>query len=133
MLRRSGSARSIAVWLALASILLLNLLPTFSRLADPVRSAEWVALCRGNSTVWVNLADAARPAGERSAPAALDHLFQHCPYCTLHVDLDRPVSVTLQVPSLGAWQAELPRAWLHAPATLPVWRVAQPRAPPQQG
>ena len=117
----------MCIWLAIASVLLLNLLPTLSRLADPVRSAQWVELCRGASIVWVNLADAAQSGSERSVPSTLDHLF-----CTIHVDMDVPTTPVLPVPLMAAWRAFLPAAFLQAPHTLYAWRVAQARAPPSQ-
>lgn len=132
MLRRSSPARWMGIWLAIASILLLNLLPTFSRLADPARATEWVELCRGKATFWVNVADVSGKSGERSTPTAPDHLFKHCPYCALHVDMDVPAMALLQVPAMDAWAALLPAAFLHAPRTQHAWRSAQPRAPPQR-
>jgi hypothetical protein len=123
----------MGIWLALASVLLMSLLPTLSRLASPTRASEWVELCRGSSTVWVNLADAASKSdGKPSAPASPDHLFKHCPYCSIHVDMTAPGTPALHVPLMSAWQAFLPAAFLQALRTLHVWRVAQPRAPPSQ-
>ena len=133
MLRQSGSVRWMGIWLTIASVLLMNLLPTLSRLGASARVTEWVELCRGNATVWVNLADAtSKPDDKRSVPASPDHLFKHCPFCSIHVDMDVPVTPVLRVPLMSAWRAFLPAAFLQAPRTLHAWRVAQPRAPPSQ-
>jgi len=133
MLRRSGSVRSMGIWLAIASVLLIQLLPTLSGLVGSARSAQWVELCRGTSVVWVNVADTASSDREPAAPDTLDHLFKHCPYCTLHVDMDVPIASALWVPLTRTWRAFVPAAFLQAPGTLHVWRAAQARAPPSQG
>jgi hypothetical protein len=113
--------------MAILAIMWGALLPTLSHALQRASTEGWVEVCTMQGAKRVSAADAdgRSPVPERSAA----HVFEHCPYCSLHgADLALPPAppVVMLVPS----SFETPRPLLSAPRTLWAWRSAQARAPP---
>jgi hypothetical protein len=63
-----------------------------------------------------------------TAPA--DHLFNHCPYCAIHLTAWGPPTAPA-VPAPTAWaQHRVPQPAMRVVRTASVWVTAQPRGPP---
>lgn len=122
--------RAWITWLAALATLVAALAPGLSqamgRQGSPA-SSMWVEVCRAGGSAWVAVSDLA--PGQTPAKAQV-HLFDHCPYCALHIDAlpPGPALPALPLPTVTG-QAE-PTAFLRAPRTLHAWAHAQPRAPP---
>lgn len=119
--RRLGIA-----WIASLAVLLASFAPLFAHAFGGTTPTAWTEICTSLGTQRVALDDA-HGAG---APKAPSHLLEHCPFCSLHVDVlgVPPAAPTVHLPVLAG--TLLPPAFLHAPTTLAVWARAQPRAPP---
>lgn len=121
MLQSLRLRRRFSVWLAIAAMLMAALVPTVSqavRAADPVAWAEVCSTTSGSS---------------RTGQAPVDnaaHLFEHCPYCSLHQPaLGLPPAPTaLQLPLATA--EALPWLYLSGPRGQHNWDAARPRGPP---
>lgn len=118
------------IWLALAAMLALALLPTVSHALAHARggTAFWADVCtpRGLSrVVWAPFT-----AGRDAAPLPSADRLERCPLCTLAADHpglpSAPAQAGLQLP-LDA--RPLPRIG-PAPRPPPAWSSAQPRGPP---
>ena len=115
------------VWAAMLGVLFGAMAPTLSH-AMPAsgRLTEAVQVCtmEGMQTIVV---DKQQPAG-----AGAPHLFEHCPYCTLHGDAALPppsAGLTLALLPLGDFR---PPLFYQAARPLFTWNAAHPRAPPFQ-
>jgi hypothetical protein len=116
--------------LALFAMLLLAFAPTVSRWLAADRGPGWALICSAQPAVDEAPGASARPGApgnERPAPA---HVFEHCPFCALHVDLALPPPPIAAAAAQAVAFRELPRAFLAAPRGGGVWASAQPRAPP---
>ena len=108
--------RRLASWIALAAIVAVTFMPTFTRLAAAA----------------TDLADVCSAEGARgTGPGDPGHrVLDHCPYCALHADLALlPPPRAADSQRLPAF-SEFPVAFLRAPHANLVWSAAQPRAPP---
>ena len=128
-MRSLPTTRSLATWLSLLAALWIVLAPTLTPALAAARHDGWVVVCSAGGSKWVH-------AGSETAPQAPDpgparHLFEHCPYCALHVDA---LALPPAAPGLSGTPLPgartLPAAFLHAPRTLHAWTPSQPRAPP---
>ena len=124
-----NSASRLPLWLALAAMLALALLPTLSHaLAFARGGAAWAEVCTPQGMRLVSV-DTAQAADTGTPVQAAGHL-EHCPLCALGADLPAlpPAPPAALLLPLGA--AAMPALFLHAPRTLFAWRSAQPRGPP---
>lgn len=104
------------------AVLLAALAPAVSFALGSQLGANWVEVCTAEGSKWVQ-------PGNDEAPASA-HVFEHCPYCTLHTPaIGMPPVPPAQLPIVDAADA-VPLAFLAAPRTLHAWASAQPRAPP---
>lgn len=104
-----------------------------SALAPMVSQA--VAATRAPGQSWADICSTASAesgdAGTSSEHAALQHLFQHCPMCSLHAqDLTLPPSA-IEAPLRQDLGQAAPERFLSAAVTLHAWRPSQARAPPR--
>ena len=120
-------ARRLALaWIASLAVLLASFAPLLAHAFGGTTPTPWTEICTSLGTERVAL-DASHDGGAPKAPA---HLLEHCPFCSLHVDVVGvpPALPTVHAPVLAG--TLVPRAFLHAPETLAAWASAQPRAPP---
>lgn len=118
--------RRLATWIAVLAVLMAALAPAISHALASDGSSAWIEVCTAQGSRWLQ-ADAER--GEDSTPGTGQTL-KHCPYCNLHPNvLGIPPTPVMALPASESATA-VPRAFLAAPHTLPVWTSAQPRAPP---
>lgn len=123
MLQSLRLRRRFSVWLAIAAMLLGALAPAVSqavRAADPL---AWAEVCSASSKTG--------PAGQQSPADSAAHLFEHCPYCSLHQPVLGlpPAPTALQLPL--AMAEALPSLYLSGPRGQHNWtlraRAARPR------
>jgi len=117
------------IWLALAAMLALALLPTVSHALAFVRGGSaWAEVCtpQGMRPVPVD----ASQAVDTGAPVQAAGHLEHCPFCALGADLPALPPAPAAALPLPLGSAEPPALFLHAPRTLFAWRSAQPRGPP---
>jgi hypothetical protein len=121
---------SPALWLALAAVLALALLPTLSHArAAAAGTTAWAEICTPQGTKLVATFAGDQAGDETPLPAAAVHL-EHCPLCALSAQavMLPPAAPRAQPPALPAHA--VPRLFLQAPRTLFAWAPAQPRGPP---
>lgn len=114
--------RQVSLWLAIMAVLMAALAPAVSqavRAADPL---AWAEVCSASAK--------SAAAGQQAPADGAAHLFEHCPYCSLHsAGLGMPPAA-LSLALLPALSAELPALFLGGPRGLHSWTAAQPRGPP---
>lgn len=118
------------IWLALAAMLAMALLPTVSHTLAFVRggAAAWAEVCtpQGLRVVAGNPGEVDRGAVPLQAAGQL----AHCPLCTLAADHPGLPAAPLQAGVLLRFDAvRLPPA-TPLQRSLPTWPRAQPRGPP---
>lgn len=107
------------------AIVLASLAPSLTHALGFAQGGSRIEVCTAQGSKWIDEADDGSP----TAPSAA-HVFEHCPYCSIHMpDLGMPPSPTV-VPLLIEGHGEYPPAFYAAPRPLFAWRSAQPRAPP---
>ncbi|WP_196887490.1 DUF2946 domain-containing protein [Rubrivivax gelatinosus] len=116
-----------ALWIAALVILMASLAPSVSQALGFARSAAAVEICTAHGSVWVD----ADTGGETGGPASAGHLFEHCPFCSLHAPALGLPPAPLALPGVPPGAEPVPRAFLAAARTPHAWVTAQPRAPPQ--
>lgn len=122
LLRRT--TRTLTSWVACLAILMSVLAPTLS-LAFGSSAMDWSQICSTTNTT----ADATLSRDSRQ-PTPVAHVFEHCPYCSLHGHLAGLPPAPLDIDVLLPLSFEAPALFFSAPRTLHAWVVAQPRAPP---
>ncbi|MEH0167314.1 DUF2946 domain-containing protein [Paucibacter sp. JuS9] len=128
-MRLSRSLRALISWLACCAILLTALAPAISHAVQSDVPDGWTEICSVTGAKLVRIADGETRAKPGPADSGL-HVYGHCPYCALHVDvLGLPPAATAE-PALLPLTFEVPELFLLAPRTLHAWATAQPRAPP---
>lgn len=117
------------VWLALAAMLALALLPTFAHALNFAQGGKssLAEICTPRGLQWVQIDGA--PA-DTEPPAAVDHM-EDCPYCSRAMSMPGLPPTVLQLHLQPAAGGARPPLFLHAPRTLFAWASAQPRGPPQ--
>jgi len=120
------ATRRLSSWIAILAVGLAALAPTISHALQDAASTAWLEVCSVDAP--------ALPAGTAgkapvSAPMAV---FDHCPYCSLHALDGAPPPAPADLPVLAITAGAVPPLSLAAPHALPVWRSAQPRAPPRR-
>jgi hypothetical protein len=116
--------------LALFAMLLLAFAPTVSRWLAASRGPGWELICSAQAAADEAPGAHSRLGAPDSGPSAPAHVFEHCPFCALHVDLALPPPPIGAVAAQAVVFREMPRAFLAAPRGRGVWASAQPRAPP---
>ena len=103
------------------------LAPSISHALAGKQGAFWIEVC---SAVGAQASPQDGDPGD-PVPASTDgHVFEHCPYCSLHANaVAIPAVPSIRVPEIDLSE-RLPAAFLAAPRTLHAWLSAQPRAPP---
>ena len=127
-MRFRRATRLLTSWIATLAILMAALAPSISHALGAKNGASWVEVCSTVGAKWV------KPDGSATdkAPASGDaHLFEHCPYCSLHANAIAIPPAPAAFEPAPAVSQPLPAAFLAAPRTLHAWVSAQPRAPPQ--
>lgn len=117
----------LTAWITILAVVLASLAPTLSRALGSAADVAWGPVCSADGARWLpNPADPGEPA---PAPA---NLFEHCPYCTLHLSaLGLPPAAPDLRPLDRVARADAPPAASVSPGR-GTWRVAQPRAPPRR-
>jgi hypothetical protein len=122
--------RFACVWIAGLAVLMAALAPVISQAVQSVAGPGWTLVCTPSGSKWLR-ADEPGPEGQAPAHDAA-HLFEHCPYCSLH-------AATLGMPPISVGLPALPlthaahRRYIAATPTLQVWPTAQSRGPPAIG
>ncbi len=110
--------RRCAAWLACIAILFAALAPSISQALSTASSATQTEICSTGATKLVKV----------TAGKALH--FQHCPFCATHAgSFALPPSASLAMPLPEARHSR-PFLFYQSPRPLPIWTVAQSRAPP---
>lgn len=120
----------LAVWLALAAMAAVALLPTLSHAlarAAGGGSSAFTEVCTPQGTKLVALAD-----GQAAPDSALLQL-EHCSWCTAALGDLAPPPLAWHQDGPVAGAGFVPALFLQAPHTLHAWASAQPRAPPVLG
>ncbi len=119
--------RKFVAWIACCALLLASLAPSLAQTLERGGPGAWSEVCSvlGNKLV---AADGSQDDSLPSAPTG--HLFQHCPFCSLHVTALGTPPTPLSVPALVPLGFAVPELMLLAPRTQFAWATAQPRAPP---
>lgn len=108
------------------AVLLASLAPTLTHALGFAKGSTWIEVCGATGPQWI---DTSVGHGSPTAPAKA-HVFEHCPFCTMHAPLlGLPPAVAVAAMPGGGYGA-FPPAFEAAPRTLFVWVSAQPRAPP---
>ena len=117
------------VWLALAAMLAMALLPTVAHALTFAQGGKssLAEICTPRGMQWVQLDGA--PA-DTELPAAVDHM-EDCPYCSRAMSMTGLPPPVLQLQLQPQTGGAKPPLFLHAPRTLFAWASAQPRGPPQ--
>ncbi|MBA4343383.1 MAG: DUF2946 domain-containing protein [Methylibium sp.] len=117
--------RQLSLWLAIMAVLMGALAPSVSMAlgGNGANNAAWAEICTSSGF---------QPAALSGEPAAPDsaHLFEHCPYCSLHTPTLGlpPADLGLALPAPAA--ELLPALFLVGPGQQHNWTVAHPRGPP---
>lgn len=123
----SRALRLAATCLATLAMLMAALAPAWSHaMGDAGGGSPMDEIC---TTAGVSAAAPGAPHDDGAAHP----LFQHCPYCALHVDTFPVPPAAPRVPLPAPLADAMPAAFLHADVTSHVWVRAQPRAPPVLG
>ena len=116
------------VWLASLALLVLALAPALSQSLGGASRTAWIEVC---SAAGMRLVASGAPSAPGDDDTAWLNPLAHCPGCGNHLPAWAPPPALARVAVEPAAGDALPRAFLAAPHTLPVWRSAQPRGPPQ--
>lgn len=111
--------------MALLAILMASLAPALSHALATGAGSGWVEVCTIQGAERMYAAD----DDTKPAPASA-HVFDHCPYCSLHLPGLGPLPDTRRGYLPVGLAHEVWRIFLAAPRTLHAWLGAQPRAPP---
>lgn len=130
------ATRKLFAWFALCAIVMASLAPTLSHALGRTASANWVEICTTQGSKWLALStadagDASETPGDAPAPAL--HPFEHCDYCSHHLQPLGLPPAALSVDPAPTLHEGPPAAFYSAPRTLHAWVRAQPRAPPILG
>lgn len=121
--------KNLGTWLACLAVLLVALMPSLSQALQREASNPWAEICTSLGAKRAAVDD--RAANDSAPTAPIEHLLQHCPYCSVHVTVLGMPPTPLPMVSLVPLQHTLPELFLAAPRTLFAWSSAQPRAPPR--
>jgi len=125
-MRAFRAQKRLTGWIAAFAILLASLAPSLSHALGSATGESWIEICTSQGSKWI----AEKSDGSPSTPTA-SHVFEHCPFCSMHAPaLGLPPSPEA-VPLLVEGHGEFPPAFYAAPRTLHAWLSARPRAPPQ--
>lgn len=117
--------RPLVTWIAIFAILWAALAPSLAHALGTAKTPSWKEVCSVDGAK--KLQDDADGSGDPAAPA---HVFEHCPFCSLHLPaLGMPPIAEVDVLDLRL-RDEVPLAFFVAPRTPHAWISAQPRAPP---
>lgn len=122
--------RRYAAWLACFAILFAALAPSVSHALAATAGATWAEVC---STGGAKLVKVSADQDEKSSPVTeKSSHFEHCPFCATHGGSFALLpNADVVVPLLQA-QSSRPFLFYQAARPLPIWTVAQSRAPPKQ-
>ena len=122
-------ARTLTIKMAILAVLFAALAPAISHVLRVGSPSGWTEVCSALGSRLVP-ADDGRPAGQSPASSG-EHLFEHCPYCSLHLPALGMPEAPLAFDALVVPTSGVPELFLTAPRTLFAWATAQPRGPPQ--
>jgi hypothetical protein len=114
--------------MAIVAVPFASLAPAISHVLRVGSPSGWTEICTALGSRLVP-ADAGEPAGQSPASSG-EHLFEHCPYGSLHVPALGMPEAPLAFDALVAPSSGVPERFLTAPRTLFAWATAQPRGPP---
>jgi len=124
-MRLSRARKTTATWAAIIAVLMMVFAPLVSQAIGSEQA--WQEICGAEGARWVSADGSASGEPAQKSPA---HVFDHCPYCSLHASaLGMPPAPVVVLPAVT--YRDVPPAFLAAPRTLHAWRTAQPRGPPQ--
>lgn len=116
--------RVLTSWMAVAAVLMAALAPALS---SALGESAGFAICSAAGAKAVP----SGPGTGNPSPAPSAHLFEHCPYCSLHAQpglLPSALSAGVRLLTLDTAVPALAPAVPHARQP---WVRARPRAPPQ--
>ncbi len=128
---RSPLASRTARCLLILSLLLATLAPALSQALAAARGdvAAWSQICR--SSLVSPRAGASVVASKAAAEKeSLHGLFEHCPFCGLHVQVIAPPPTAVPMALRLNLRHELPERFLSAAVTAHAWAPALARGPP---
>jgi len=121
--QRHRPGRLLTSWIAILAMLMVALAPAISQALGAAGQRAGIEVCSSSGPRWVE----SDPGPAEPAP----HLvFEHCPYCSLHVDSMLPLPAAAPSALALRLRDALPLAFLAAPHRLYAWVSAQPRGPP---
>jgi Protein of unknown function (DUF2946) len=121
-LRPTAALRRLGVRLAFVAVLAAALMPTFSRLLQPVALADWATICQ---------AATATSGADRSAPQDTAH--EHgdaCAFCSLAHTAPALGGAALPPVAVLAYAPPVPHAVMPVREGVPQARAPGARAPP---
>ncbi len=124
-----ATRRAAVCWIAILALLLGSFGAARAQLPGAARAeAAGSAICSAHAAVVAS--NPLAPVDPSPGDTPPGQAAGHCLYCSLHHDaLAPPASATLATP-VPQFGATLPRLFLRAPRTQPVWAASQARAPP---
>ncbi len=119
--------RVFVLWIAILAVLMGAVAPAISQARHKAGSSDWVYVCTPRGAKWLS---AGEPVPDGQAPGSpIAHLFEHCPYCSLHAaGLGMPPA-TLELAELPHGHAPHRCCVVAAPSRL-IWLGALSRGPP---
>lgn len=122
------TTRWLAAWIACFAILFAALAPSVSHALGAARGDLWTEVCSPGGARMVKVG--MDQAGEGGQGPIASTAFEHCAFCALHGGASGlPPGDPMVVHILTANKLR-PFLFYQAPRPLPIWTVAQSRAPP---
>lgn len=122
------TTRWLAAWIACFAILFAALAPSVSHALGAARGDLWTEVCSPGGARMVKVG--MDQSGEGTQASAASTAFEHCSFCAMHGGGSGvPPGEAIVVQFLAVNKLR-PILFYQAPRPLPIWTVAQSRAPP---
>ena len=120
--------RRFAAWIACFAMIFGALAPSISHALSVSRGEIWTEICSAGRTKFV---DVSVDRGGVSEPTTQDSIhLEHCPFCATHAGSFALPPNSGFTTTLIETQDIYPVLFFQSPQPLPIWTVAQSRAPP---
>jgi hypothetical protein len=126
-MRPTRASKTIAAWIAALGILMAALAPALSQALGGDAQASQVEVCTALGPKFITVGES---KGAPQPSNGSGHLFEHCPYCSLHAAIDAMPPAPAAALALLTLSFAAPRLFLLAPRSSFAWTTPQSRAPP---
>lgn len=120
--------RRFAAWIACFAMLFAALAPSVSHALSVSHGETWTEICTVGGTKLVKVSV---DKGGIADPATQDSIhLEHCPFCATHAgSFALPPNAGFTIPLIETQETH-PFLFFQSAHPLPIWTVAQSRAPP---